>query len=823
MRYSATPTSEPLRTVDHSSFTATEIMPAELLASSERFLGGNTGNPVLFGTRQWGRLASWQVGSDILHVADALFTADVADGNHFVQFEDESQRQILQYIAPTIVRVDLPFTDNDADVAWVLLDTDLADGYTVATTYEARDVRGVYLLSEINDPLSPVPVSVATNYWDRSVDRISGNQLIFNNSLAKALPVGSALVIDYDFGNLFVDYEFVIDKLRVDYEWGDNQIRWLTALPVGTDYYCTYRYGAMRRELLENFAVMLGLPELLNADLDMNRETIRDLTRAAMTVFAGGPTLRSMQQMGQIPTLIKPTINELTFGEWTLGRDNLFPAPPAVVGTTAFGPGRWGSGLDTSSCHIEMPAEKIISHRNGSFFCKIRPLWAGINNNSPFTMDVDVPADEIWIGAAGFHPDAVPFNLDLDQVQNVSGRPYQLGSRRGLFVWFDPDEKRWQVTFCGTSGETAVGIIESAGKAVYVQDGYVNAYLDTEITDTRTSSGSIIEFSFLIDSEDTGGTELASEYTDETGAVVVDPIYTDSLVFVSSAPNYIFDTGTERRSRISLYRDEWGYLTLCAIDASGRRHWRVSADIRSWEPGDVHSVGASWMMNSPEGRDEMHLFIDGQEVPNIYRFNSPFVPGSLFRSVAVEQMAAATRPVIAIADGITVDGSDTVSSAGTDFSVLGILPGDTLTILEDTNDGLGSPYTILAVSGGELVLDSPMTLSLSSVKFSLNSQSYVVTASNESGFSVAVGGTELVGPTGDEPQYSITRSGGNYILTVYDGLQIGDFIEVRTLGLSVSRALSIAMVPGEGGVPASYILTEDGDILITESGDLITL
>jgi hypothetical protein len=822
IRYSSTPSSDPLRTIDHIGFSSSEITPAYIVPSSERFLGENTGNPVLFGTKQWGRLASWQVNSDILHVADGAFTADVADGSHFIQFEDESQRQILQYIAPTIVRVDIPFSDSDADVAWVLLDADPSDGYTVVTTYEARDVRGVYLLSEINDPLAPLPAATATNYWNRAVDRISGNQLIFNNALAQTIPVGAALVIDYDFGNLFVDYEFVIDRLRIDYEWGDNQIRWLNALPVGTDYYCTYRYGAMRRELLESFAVMLGLPELLNADLDMNRETIRDLTRAAMTVFAGGPTLRSMQQMGQIPTLIKPTINELTFGEWTLGRDNLFPAPPVVVGDAAFGPGRWGSGLDTNSCHISMPAEKIISHRNGSFFCKLRPLWPGINNNASFIVDVDVPANQIWIGASGFHPDSVPFSLSVDQAQNVSGRPYQLGSKLGLFIWYDSDEKRWQTTFCGISGQSASGIIESSGKITYVQDGYVNSYFDTEITNTRTSSGSNIEFSFVVDAEDLAGLELTDGYVDGYGASITESVYTDSLVFVSSSPNYVFDTGTVNSSRISLYRDEWGYLTLDALDSSGRRHWRVSADISQWEPGDVHSVGASWIMNSPEGQDELHLFIDGQEVPNLYRFSSPFVPGSLFRSVAVEQLAAATRPILMVVDGLTTAGSDVVSSS-TDFASLGILPGDTLTIMEDTNDGLGSPYTILAVSGGQLTLDSTMTLSLDSVRFSLNSQSYSLTASNEYGFSVSVDGEELIGSAGDEPQYSITRSGGNYVLNVYDGIAIGDIIEVRTLGLSVSRALSIAMVPGEGGTVISYILTEEGDIIMTEDGETLSL
>lgn len=823
LRYAATASAEPTEVIDHQRFSNDTVYPKTLLSTTERFFNGNSDNVILFGSKQWGNLGSWSYGSDSFHAADAIFSSDMADGNHVLRLVGDSDRQIIEYLSPTIVRVDIPFTSREADVAWVLLDTDPSDGYRSMTTYEARDIRAVYLVSD----LQTMPADSLTNYWDRSVDTVAGNVITFNNTAAKSIVVGTALAIDYSFGSLFLDYEYLIDRIRIDYEWGDNQIRWLRPPLTGTEYFCTFRYGALRRELAENFSVMMGLPELLNADLEVDRETIRDLTRAAMQVFAGGPTLASMSAMAEIPTLIKPVIKELTFNEWTLGRDNLYPAEPLVVGVPTYGYGRWGSGLDASSAHIELPGEKIISYRSGSFFCKVRPNWSGQNNNSVVTVEVDVTPENIWLGPAGEHPASVPFNLSLDNSDiSFDGRPIQLGSRTGLFMWYDGSLKQWQSTFVGTVGASISGTLTTEGTFSSVSDGYINSAFDIEITDTRTTSLHELNFQFSIDVQDGYGNYLADGYTDDSGEVL-EAIYSDSISFIASSANYMFDTGTEDRSRLSLFRDESGYLVLQAIDAQGRRHWKLSADIRDWEQGDVHSIGASWRMDSPEGQDEMHLFVDGQEVPNIQRYGQPYIPGMYFRSVSTETLPVATSTTSVFEDGVTTAGSAVISSGSADFIASGFTIGDEIVILEDTNDGLGSPYAILGVTTNSLTLDSNLTLSLDNVRFSVNPQTHALSSNTETEFTVSVNGQELSGSNSETPQYIIERSAGQFIITIYDGLSTGDIITVNTLGLSLSRGRALAcVIRGVTVIPPSAfpsLLGEDGGTLLLEDGGSILL
>lgn len=793
LRYAATPSTEPIRVIDHRRFSNDTVFPRTLLSTTERFFNGNSDNIILFGAKQWGRLGSWEFGTDIFRAPDAIFSTDMNDGNHILRLVGDSDRQIIQVLSPTIVQVDIPFNSQEADVPWVLLDTDPSDGYRTMTTYEARDVRAVYLVNDLQN----LPAAGLTNYWDRAVDSISGNVLTFNNAAAQSIPVGTALAVDYSFGSLFLDYEYLVDRLRIDYEWGDNQIRWLRPPLIGTDYYCTFRYGALRRELGENFAVMMGLPELLNADLEISRETIRDLTRATMQVFAGGPTLASMRAMAEIPTLIKPEIQELTFNEWTLGRDNLYPAEPLVVGSPVYGPGRWGSGLDTSSAHIQLPSEKIVSYRNGSFFCKIRPNWSGQNNNASVTVDVNLPADEIWLGAAGNNPAAVPFTLSLEDNTGLSGRPRQFGINTGLFIWYAADLQQWQTTFVGVAGSSLVGTISTDGIFSSVADGYVNSALDLEITDTRTTTLSQLQIDLQIDANDAAGPFLADGYVDETGPVA-QSIYSDSLAFVASRPNYVFDTGAADNSRLSLFRDESGFLVFRVVDGTGRRNWQLSSDIRSWDAGDLHSVGASWRLDSPEGQDEMHLFIDGAEVPNLQRYGHPFIPGSVFRSVAAETLAVPTKTTAVFEDGVTLAGSATLSSDSADFVSAGFVPGDEVVILEETNDGLGSPYTVVSVSTNELVLNTALTLNLDGVRFSVNPQTYILSTNTETSFAVFVNGAELVGENGNFPQYVVERVAGKFAITIYDGLAPGDAIIVNTLGLSLSRCQALAYVQPPG-------------------------
>src|SRR5690606_20223414 len=145
-----------------------------------------------------------------------------------------------------------------------------------------------------------------------------------------------------------------------------------------------------------------------------------------------------------------------------------------------------------------------------------------------------------------------------------------------------------------------------------------------------------------------------------------------------------------------------------------------------WETGEEHSVGISWKLNTKDRRDEMHIFIDGQEVPNIIRYGG--IPSAAssdrFRTVQPEIITGVV-PLNAVA-GImsTVAGSSTVVGIGVDFGIEGIVPGATIEIQELNF----STYTVLSVSGSTLVLSSNMPATLPDARFTVNPYSVVVSS-----------------------------------------------------------------------------------------------
>ena len=45
--------------------------------------------------------------------------------------------------------------------------------------------------------------------------------------------------------------------------------------------------------------------------------------------------------------------------------------------------------------------------------------------------------------------------------------------------------------------------------------------------------------------------------------------------------------------------------------------------IKHFKPGELHHIAVSWRLNTLYEKDEMHLFVDGLEAPNLYRFGGP--------------------------------------------------------------------------------------------------------------------------------------------------------------------------------------------------------
>jgi len=99
----------------------------------------------------------------------------------------------------------------------------------------------------------------------------------------------------------------------------------------------------------------------------------------------------------------------------------------------------------------------------------------------------------------------------------------------------------------------------------------------------------------------------------------VDEIYLNSDRF-----RYIYDTGEdERHGRVSLFKDGKGFLNFRIKESKSSSEsgvFNIATNIKNFRPGELHHVAASWRLNTLNEQDEMHLFLDGLEAPNLYRF-----------------------------------------------------------------------------------------------------------------------------------------------------------------------------------------------------------
>jgi len=614
---------------------------------------------------------------------------------------------------------------------------------------------------------------------------------------------GATPVVDYNRGDYFIDYEYLADEILVSYEYGDNKIDFRSSLAIdeGETYYVTYSIGALRNSLLSNFGSLVDVPILNTFDVSLDREIYRDALQAALQSFTKGPTLPAISLLVSQITKIDPRITESVFDIWSLGVSNLYWNAVDYTGTPTLMAGKFDNGvlLDTSGQTITFPVSSNLRLEEGTLECWVIPEWDGLDNDATLTFS-DLTRDgyrlstsNIFIGADSHNPtysDTYTFSVNRTDTNSPIGLPSAVYTQAGLFVYYDDVLKRWYMLVKDRpDGYTYQGTIQSSGE---VYD--VNYITDLgEITDSTRSFTDKIEFSLKLDTHDA----LSPDgYTTGDGYV---PGYSfDGITFMADDQHYIFDAGgTTSTNRFSIYKDGRGYLNFAVCDngrsASGKHTYKVSADISDWLAGQAHHLAISWKLNSSDRRDEMHLFLDGEEVPNILRFGGrPVSSGTdRFRTVKPEYVVGAVpRPALTNDDMTTTVGSDTVVSASVNFTTAGILPGDTIEILEV---GFGT-YTILAVAGNTLQLNAAVPSSFSDARFTVNQYAVVVESAIDLYSNIAVsllrGGieTELPGVRADIPGYSISKNAQlQNVLTILGNAQVGDQIVIRTLGLNFRR------------------------------------
>lgn len=200
------------------------------------------------------------------------------------------------------------------------------------------------------------------------------------------------------------------------------------------------------------------------------------------------------------------------------------------------------------------------------------------------------------------------------------------------------------------------------------------------------------------------------------------------ITFLADLEHYIFDFGKEKdRSRVSLFKDTSGYLVFKVFDKN-KNSYSLSYNVSNWKINEKHHVAMSWKLNSINNRDEMHLFVDGFEVPNIIKYGQKLQPylDEKFRAINKEDIAGSvTKDIVSSIDLITNSSSPVVTSA-INFSSLNISPGDTIYIDEVGFSTIG--YTILSIAGQSLTLSANMPTTLTDGKFSVNRTNFTVTS-----------------------------------------------------------------------------------------------
>lgn len=603
--------------------------------------------------------------------------------------------------------------------------------YNGTNYYTTVNLNIPYLSADITYTFTVTRNSDSAPLWNGSGTIVPGNpvQLILpginSPAIGQAVSIsynisinpGVHVIVDYNKGEYYVDYTYLADNIIISYEYGDNVLDFSqsNALAQGQQYYATYRVGALRDALQNNFGSLINIPQLASFDVDLPRERYRDLISAALSSFLQGPTVAAMKNICNTVAHIEPEIIESAFSNWSLGTSLLTPVGFQTNGTFNQLPGKFGFGLqvDQPNQTITLPASSNIRLEQGSFQTWVNPEWYGIDNDAELTISIlkdgyVLPSDQVFVGAGGFHPTYVGNGFSLNKLGEVAGIPNL--NRDGVFIYYAPDNNgldfnRWYVE---------------------VVDGYSDGYYDPNTTTYSISVSTNGEF---YDNKTIGlstpsnmiiQTSTSSLNFTITGGIPL----SEGITFVADTPHYLLDLGTDpTHNRLSIFKDASGYFNFRVFDRNGIMS-SVSSNVSSWTPGVLHQVAAAWKLNSLDQRDEIHLFIDGFEVPNIIRYGNNVEPylDEAFRTVNPEQIAGMILGnVVSGHDLITTAGFNTVSSS-LNFTAYGIVNGNNILINE--NGFSTTPYTITNVNGNTLTLSASMPFTITNGAFVINQVSF---------------------------------------------------------------------------------------------------
>lgn len=786
--FSLSPNLPPAKRFDYSGFEEAAVFPLDLDVSNERFLNGEVSQPYIVDagtikvTNDIKALRGVYDGYDLVnHVIPTNFAPGATFSGTIITLDPIGiEKQAPGLVVKTGLEVTVPFISPGINLSTAISVIRVSDGASLLDGYETILGNSIFLnIGTVGDVVNVVYT------------------VVLNGA---ATPI-----VDYDHGGLYLDYSFISDEILISYEYGDNQLDFSQSatLDPGETYFVSYRTGALRDELFDNFGSLVGIPDFQSFDTDFKRENYRDALIGALQSFTKGPTIPALKELVSSVTKITPRITEALFRVWSLGVSFLQPLEPKVVGSPVLTPGKFDQGLlckETGDAAM-IPVSSNLRLDEGTIQTWVIPQWDGLDNDACLIFSdllrdgYALPAKKIFIGAASTHPtynNQFQFTVKRDDNECLPGGvPGKLFTEpSGLFIYFDEDKSRWNML---------------------VKDGYVDVPDGYLYTGCISTPGEFYDVKYMPNMGE-GNDRLQSalnqikfELTiDNDGYCIDQPIdgYScDGITFMADEFHYIFDFAeTVDKNRMSIYKDGSGYLNFEIWDRGGtipnkktrRNMYRVSADIQNWKKGEKHNVAATWKINTSDRRDEIHLFIDGFEVPNILRYGGRPLATSTdrFRTVQPEVVAGTLpTPIVGGKDLVTIAGSPTVSSPTINFEEKGVT-GGFIRILES---GFGD-FTISSVLANTITLTTPMPASVTGARFSVNPFSAVVScdvglASNVAvSISDGVEEVEIPGPRSECPAYEIGKNAFNEtVLTVLNDGYTGDQVLIRTLGLNFRR------------------------------------
>jgi hypothetical protein len=789
------------------TYTIGEISDLEVDVSNleqvgERFISDNPTRPLIIGTHQNGEDGITTADSNIFTSNSAIFTTDDIQRTLLVGSADSPPSQevrITGVINDKQVTVDTAFDDSGRGRVWTIIDTSEGAPKTITLEHDIVSVQNIYTVTQ----LGTLVASELDGYFDINRDLVSGNVITLGES--NPLSVGEAIIVVYNYGDVFIDYRYLRDELVISYEYGNNSLDWSIsgALNPEEEYFVTYRYGALREALLTNFGALTQIKELTTFSPNLNREVYRSVVNGTMQSFLEGPTIPSIERLVEAFTDVTPNITETAFSNWVLGRDFLHPRKVLTAKAATFDLGRFNNGIVIDDeQYIKVPALMHFKLNEGTLESWVRPTWKGLSNDATLTFNLTIDgyneADRVFIGFSGQHPATMPFSLSIaDTDINVFSEPSNIETETGFFIWFDEFADTWNIrwredrleehSFSGTISTTGefYNIVKPVGP-----DGYeIN-----EITDTITSTIQSIEFNGFIDGYD--------------ALVNTDMNAMDGLAFASGNIHYLFDMAqSASANRVSIFKDGTGYLNFQVWDNSATHLpraglYNMSTSVRDWQANELHHIAVAWKFNTAFERDEMHLFVDGEEVPNLFKYGGNPKASALydFGDVAEEiVITGSVKPIVGGFDGLTTTGSFLFRTEVTDFEERGIQVGDILHIIGDVPDGdgdpnFGLPYTVTGVGGNSITVNRAFVSTLGDLQFSVNQvtatvdtpvnfQDIIMVARDADGNE-----TELIGVDGPEADYSIRRGDDHtHVLTINNGINAGDDAVIKPLGLIFRR------------------------------------